>query len=362
MTAESVKLEQVAGSRLPDGAETDADWQRRVVGRSLRTAAERSVDRGMNLIRAATAVLARADGEDITVQDVADEAGQSLRTLYQYFESKDDLLLAVFEEAMRAYAHLIEQAIRDFSDPLERLAAAMVAAVRMPEVTGSGVDRGLVRLRLRLSQFQPDLVGRAQAAVTSLVRGLVDAAAADGSIVVADAEAATFMILSLNAAFITAETIGNDVACAGPRSPTSRRSVCAASVPTSTTGGTTRSAPGSGSRLRRRPRPAGPGPPRRGAARGRPDDADIGRCARPCRGGLQGTRRRCSHTEKRGRRRGGERRGRAWRALRGRLHHQDDDGAARPPTRPARADRPRRPGHCPTCLTSISSPPAQPSE
>ena len=216
MTAESVKLEQVAGSRLPDGAETDADWQRRVVGRSLRTAAERSVDRGMNLIRAATAVLARADGEDITVQDVADEAGQSLRTLYQYFESKDDLLLAVFEEAMRAYAHLIEQAIRDFSDPLERLAAAMVAAVRMPEVTGSGVDRGLVRLRLRLSQFQPDLVGRAQAAVTSLIRGLVDAAAADGSIVVADAEAATFMILSLNAAFITAETIGNDVGARRP--------------------------------------------------------------------------------------------------------------------------------------------------
>ena len=106
----------------------------------------------MNLIRAATTVLARAEGEDITVQEVADEAGQSLRTLYQYFESKDDLLLAVFEEAMRTYARLIARAIVDFTDPLERLAAAMVAAVRMPEVTGSGVDRGLVRLRLRLSR------------------------------------------------------------------------------------------------------------------------------------------------------------------------------------------------------------------
>ena len=58
----------------------------------------------MNLIRAAAAVLERSNGEDITVQEVADEAGQSLRTLYQYFESKDDLLLAVFEEAMRTYA------------------------------------------------------------------------------------------------------------------------------------------------------------------------------------------------------------------------------------------------------------------
>jgi AcrR family transcriptional regulator len=196
--------------------EADADWQRRVVGRSLRTAAERSVDRGMTLIRAAAAVLDRSGGEDITVQEVADEAGQSLRTLYQYFESKDDLLLAVFEEAMRTYAQLIEQAIARLDDPIERLAGAMVAAVRMPEVSGTGLDRGLVRLRLRLSQVKPEPVGRAQAAVTSLVHNLVEAAQTTGRIKATDTEAATFMILSLNSAFITTETIGNDAGVHGP--------------------------------------------------------------------------------------------------------------------------------------------------
>ena len=55
-----------------------ADWRRRVVDRSLRSAAERSVDRGMALIAAAGAVLDRNGGDDITVQAVADEAGQSL--------------------------------------------------------------------------------------------------------------------------------------------------------------------------------------------------------------------------------------------------------------------------------------------
>jgi AcrR family transcriptional regulator len=190
--------------------EAETDWQRRVVGRSLRTAAERSVDRGMNLIRAAATVLARSDGEDITVQEVAEEAGQSLRTLYQYFESKDDLLLAVFEEAMRSYALLIEQSISGIDDPLERLAGAIVAAVRMPGVTGSELDRGLVRLRLRLSQTRPDLVGRAQAAVTALLCALVEAAGSSGAIDVSDPESAAFMILSINAAFITTGTIGND--------------------------------------------------------------------------------------------------------------------------------------------------------
>jgi AcrR family transcriptional regulator len=196
--------------------DAEADWHRRVVGRSLRSAAERSVDRGTALVRAAATVLDRSNGEDITVQEVADEAGQSLRTLYQYFESKDDLLLAVFEEAMRAYAQLIRTAIADLTDPVERLAGAMVAAVRMPEYSGSGVDRGLARLRLKLVEVEPELVGRAQSALTSLVRELVDEAAAAGRLEVDDAETATFMVLSLNAAYITADTLGND---AGVRRP-----------------------------------------------------------------------------------------------------------------------------------------------
>ena len=161
-------------------------------------------------------MLERSNGEDITVQEVADEAGQSLRTLYQYFESKDDLLLAVFEEAMRTYARLIRMAIADLTDPVERLAGAMVAAARMPEYTGSGVDRGLARLRLRLAEAKPDLVGRAQSSLTSLVRELVDDATATGRGAVADPEAATFMLLSLNAAVITSDTLGND---AGVRPP-----------------------------------------------------------------------------------------------------------------------------------------------
>ena len=201
-----------------DGDE-GADWRRRVVDRSLRSAAERSVDRGQALIRAAGAVLDRNGGEDITVQAVADEAGQSLRTLYQYFSSKDDLLLAVFEESMRTYAQLIRRAIEPLDDPLERLAGALVAAIRMPEFTGSGMDRGLARLRLRLADSEPERVGRAQSALVALLRSLVDDAATAGKIKVADADSATFMVLALNAAHITAGTLGNDAGVGRPDEP-----------------------------------------------------------------------------------------------------------------------------------------------
>lgn len=196
-----------------DGA---ADWQRRVVDRSLRSAAERSVDRGKALILAAGKVLERNGGDDITVQAVADEAGQSLRTLYQYFSSKDDLLLAVFEESMRLYARLIERAIERLEDPLERLAGGLVAAIRMQEHTGTGVDRGLARLRLRLAESEPDRVGRSQAALVALLQRLLEDAAAAGRIELDDAEAATFLLLSVNAAHITAGTLGNDAGVGRP--------------------------------------------------------------------------------------------------------------------------------------------------
>jgi len=194
----------------------DTDWHRRVVDRSLRTARQRSIDRGSALIRAAATLLERSDGDGFTVQEVADEAGQSLRTLYQFFESKDDLLLAVFEEAMRTYADLIRAAIEPLEDPLERLAGAVMAAAAMPRRSRSGLNQGLTHLRLKLSEVEPELVGRSQAPLTQLFDELVEAAAARGRIDPDDRASATFLLLSLNTAANTSLTLGNDV---GTRQP-----------------------------------------------------------------------------------------------------------------------------------------------
>ena len=208
---------------LPPAASVDdtdegvaVDWHRRVVGRSLRTARKRSIDRGGALVEAAAALLQRSNGEGFTVQDVADEAGQSLRTLYQYFESKDDLLLAVFEEAMVAYAALIRAAVAGLDDPVDRLAGALLTAALLPELADSGFNAGLARLRLKLTEVEPELVGRSQAPVTALLGELLQAAIDAERIAALDAEAATFLLLGLNTAAITSDTLGNDVGVRRP--------------------------------------------------------------------------------------------------------------------------------------------------
>src|SRR5687767_307004 len=71
------------------------DWRSRVVSRSLGTAADRAVRRGLALISAAGRLVQKSGGDDFTMQQVASEAGLSLRVLYQHFTGKDDLLVAL---------------------------------------------------------------------------------------------------------------------------------------------------------------------------------------------------------------------------------------------------------------------------
>lgn len=195
-----------------DPDEEVTDWQRRVLGRSLDGARRRSLDRGARFIRAAAKVLERNGGESLTVQEVADETGQSLRTLYQYFASKDDLLLAVFEEAMVTYARLIRAAIEGLDDPVERLAGGLIGSIRMQALHGKhGVDRGLSRLRLQLGQADPALLARSQEPVTSVFRELVGAALAAAPPEHLGTEQGTYFLSTVRSSFVLSVTLGKDL-------------------------------------------------------------------------------------------------------------------------------------------------------
>jgi AcrR family transcriptional regulator len=187
-----------------------ADWQRRVVGRSLRSATKKSIDRGSGLIAAAATLLERRGGDGFTVQDVADEAGQSLRTLYLYFESKDDLLLAVFEEAIKNYATVVREAIADLDDELDRLAGAILTAALVPEFASSGLDVGLARLRLRLGAAEPQLMGESERPMLLLLAELTSDASRANAIRGIDHSEAAYLLGMINAGFITGRTLGHE--------------------------------------------------------------------------------------------------------------------------------------------------------
>jgi AcrR family transcriptional regulator len=86
---------------------------------------QRFLDAGFEL-------LSRAEsGKEFTVQEVVDRSGQSLRSFYQYFEGKHELLLALFDEAIRSTAEQLEAHLATRTAPLERLECFVVEYYRM---------------------------------------------------------------------------------------------------------------------------------------------------------------------------------------------------------------------------------------
>jgi AcrR family transcriptional regulator len=86
---------------------------------------QRFLDAGFELLASAES------GKEFTVQEVVDGSGQSLRSFYQYFAGKHELLLALFDEAIRSTTERLDELVSQKSDPLERLHCFVVEYFRM---------------------------------------------------------------------------------------------------------------------------------------------------------------------------------------------------------------------------------------
>ena len=78
-----------------DGADGDAVWRDRAIERSTRAARERAAVRVQQFLNAAREIIAEKGSTEFTVQEVVDRSKQSLRSFYQYFDGKHELLLAL---------------------------------------------------------------------------------------------------------------------------------------------------------------------------------------------------------------------------------------------------------------------------
>ncbi|WP_327721010.1 TetR/AcrR family transcriptional regulator [Streptomyces sp. NBC_00490] len=100
-------------------------WKQRAVERSTQAAKRRAEQRVERFLDAAQAIMADKGTTDFTVQEVVDRSKQSLRSFYQHFDGKHELLLALFEDAMSKSAEQLRTAAAEHSDPLDRLEVAV---------------------------------------------------------------------------------------------------------------------------------------------------------------------------------------------------------------------------------------------
>lgn len=104
----------------PAGAEPKS-WREFAVARSLDSARARAESRVQRFLDAALELIQAGDTNEFTVQQVVERSGQSLRSFYQYFDGKHELLLALFEESVRTTAERVRERVDQEDDALERL-------------------------------------------------------------------------------------------------------------------------------------------------------------------------------------------------------------------------------------------------
>ena len=170
------------GPRQGDaGTTADARWRERAIERSLRSARDRASSRSDRFMAAATELMRETDRTDFTVQEIVERSRMSLRSFYQHFASKDDLLLALLEEAIRGAIDRLRAQVDVQTDPVDQLRAFVVGLCNLTEQAGGGsTNRAFTVYHLRLADVHPTEFAHAIAPQVDLLVEILGAGVATG--------------------------------------------------------------------------------------------------------------------------------------------------------------------------------------
>ena len=94
-------------------------WRQRLISRSVDAARTRAEERIERFIDAAFELVDEKGSTEFTVQELLERSKQSLRGFYEYFGSKDELVLALFDETVREAAEDIRVAVALEHEPID---------------------------------------------------------------------------------------------------------------------------------------------------------------------------------------------------------------------------------------------------
>lgn len=174
-----------------DGAAGEAtSWRELAVARSLDPARVRAEKRVQRFLDAALELMSTSENKDFTVQQVVERSGQSLRSFYQYFTGKYELMLALFEESVRSTAQHLEDRIADEDDPIERLRIFLLEYYRLctPSPKGKRPAKrapnplAIAEFAQQLLTAHPKEAAQAFRPLVTLLERLLDDAAEQGAV------------------------------------------------------------------------------------------------------------------------------------------------------------------------------------
>jgi AcrR family transcriptional regulator len=174
-------VDQDASRASGDVGISEPSWRDRAVERSLRSARAKAVSRSDRFIQAATEILSETGRTDFTVQELIERSKTSLRSFYQHFSGKEELLLALFEEIISNSVVEWRSEIAELPDSLSalRLLVGHIHAQAGP--AGNTMNRALSVYHLQLAESRPAEYARVLAPLRELILELVSDAVSEGT-------------------------------------------------------------------------------------------------------------------------------------------------------------------------------------
>ena len=160
---------------LDDSESNDAVWRDRAIERSTRAARERAAVRVQQFLNAAREIIAEKGSTEFTVQEVVDRSKQSLRSFYQYFDGKHELLLALFEEEMGEAVARVKRVTVD-GDPLDRLEQTVLVLYELCSPSELSEQPLFLEFAQRLLVTHPSEVESAYAPLLEYIVSMVEEA------------------------------------------------------------------------------------------------------------------------------------------------------------------------------------------
>lgn len=96
-------------------------------------AKQKSIAIRNSILDSATQVFARTGFYKAKAIEIAHKANIAVGTIYNYFKSKDDILIAIFTERIGALNQSLRETLRGMDDPDEKLAAILRSTITLLE-------------------------------------------------------------------------------------------------------------------------------------------------------------------------------------------------------------------------------------
>jgi AcrR family transcriptional regulator len=163
------------------GAADEGSWRERAVERSLRTARAKAMSRSDRFIQTATQILSETGRTDFTVQELVERSKTSLRSFYQHFGSKDELMLALFEEIVAVSAAQWRTEVEALDDEVAGMRLLLDKIYgRTGRDVGAGINRALTAYHLQLAESRATDYARVLTPFRDVILDLVRRGATKG--------------------------------------------------------------------------------------------------------------------------------------------------------------------------------------